>query len=131
MTKSSRLTQFAGSALLLSYLNGCAATPKPIEVEPEMKISHIVTLSILVVPVVMAACEHNRPPVYDGSLEAEDVLLGDTEASVYGIIEVTPEEWAAMSPATREAIYDHNVVFQCRNPEAAAPGFDTSLCETD
>lgn len=96
-----------------------------------MKISHQFAFTLVIVPIVLAACELNGPPVYDPSLEPGAVTLRDTEAQIYEIIRISPETWEVMSESERNAVLDHNCVFAQRNPEAAPPGFDISDCQSD
>lgn len=135
MHKTTKLKRLTTSAVMLSLalssLSGCASNPKATETEPEMKISHQFAFTLVIVPIVLAACELNGTPVYDPSLEPDTVTLRDTEAQIYEIIRISPETWAVMSNEERNAVLDHNCVFAQRNPEAAPPGFDISDCQSD
>lgn len=86
--------------------------------------------TIVIAPIVLAACALFDTPVTDVTLDPETVLLRETEPLVYGLIEVRPEEWQILSEETREAIFDHNCVFATRNPDAV-PGFDPVDCERE
>lgn len=85
---------------------------------------------IVVIPIVLSACAFFEPSVTPEPIEPETVLLRETEPLVYGLIEVTPQEWQILSPETREAIFDHNCTFAKRNPDAV-PGFNPVDCQSD
>jgi hypothetical protein len=85
-------------------------------------------LVALIIPFVLPACSVFERPRYVEPIDPSNVLLRETEPTVYNVIKVTPEEWQMLSKETREAIFDHNCTFAKRNPDAV-PGFDSRDCD--